>query len=1023
MATKKPTSKKKAVFKKKSSKDLTGTTHKERASWYFSRSTFPLRDAPPTAIENYWEHAHDFKYVPGVRWEESGPTNIPGRVTSLVATTWNSPTLYAGTAAGGVWSCDTGTGLWKPCWSRFLTHNIGALAIHPDGKSLVCATGEGNLSSDSYPGSGIFETSNGGLTWKPFFTAIDSKGRIDDSVRESFPRRVGSIAFAQPNPDIGNRVGLGGVSSSEQMPAALYLHTGRELMTVTHWGDRSYNCYSVLFRPEPDKRDWVYAAVEVGGVRNGIWLSRDFGNNWIHLTKGLPPPEQCQRISLAMAPSDPNVIYALISRRISHSVLGVFRSNDGGDNWTPIAGDHFVNEKQLSYNNCIAVHPNDPDFVVCGATELHVSRNGGKDWKQVTTDQPGNHSKPVKNYCHSDHHAIVITPDSVIYSGNDGGVSRSTDGGKTWQSFSEGMVTAMFYAADVAPSNSKIFGGGTQDNGTIIAGVPAKRGKRPPSDPHHFVQVIDGDGGWLRFDPGDAEKVFASTSAFIVYLHKRGDRWAKGDVTVTWKKIPIESELLSDSERGLRSAFVMAIDPTASKRAKSVYLGTSRLWRTQDDGRTWEPISGFLDGTAISAIAICKQDPKLMALGTSGGNIYRSLDAGNTWSENLAGSAVPPRIITQLAFHPADKRTIVCTVGSTGMPGASLAKAFGAKPRPFGHVYISFNGGDIWNEIDRGELPDVVYNALAFETIPPYRIFVGGDAGVWMTTMNEDQPESLLYQWANISGNMPNVVVSDLNFHHKDRILTAATYGRGIWRLKAREPLANEVLNIPVDTNADPGPLISGWLPDHCQAGPVLVAPADGFVSTDPKTEVRFEWQPVEGAIGYAISVFNESGFPIDDTVTGETHAAVGFIWGTPDTWQVWALFEENLRSLGSARRILKVATSSPVAPPAPAPTPAPLESDLALDPGLPAPELIAPADKAVIENQQLELSWKPVANATGYGIALHAANVQANSLTTTDTKATIVANVPAGSWEVFAVFDGKRRSPASETRTFTTKA
>ena len=896
--------------KTKSSKILTMTTHKDRAQWYFSRSTFPLRDAPPTALERFWDHLGDYQQVPGVEWEESGPRNVPGRVTCLLLDPQDPQKMYAGAAAGGVWTTDNGGELWKPCWPRLLTQNIGALAIDPqDGRSLVCATGEGNLSSDSYPGGGVFSSSNSGFSWRPLFTAPDGLP-LDEAARALLPRRIGTIAFGFPSESNGApRIALGAVSDSEIIPAALYLDSGGfGLQPITFWGDRNYNCYAVVFHPI--HKDWICASIQPGGTQSGIWRSKDFGKSWEHLTKGLPPGEMCGRIGLAMAPSDPNVLYALVTKTVTHNVLGVFRSSNGGDSWKEVGGGHFARESQLSYNNCVAVHPTKPDFVVCGATELHLSENGGRLWKQVTTGDPGNGVQPVRKYCHNDHHAVIITPDGVIYSGNDGGIARSTNSGRSWKTSSEGMVTAMFYAADVAPSNSRIYGGGTQDNGTLIAGVPARKDQPPPADPFHFVHVIDGDGGWIKFDPADAEHVFGSTSDFTVFLHKRGQPWAKGDQLAFWQEIPVKSKFLTPVEKGQRAIFVMEIDRSTRKGPKSVYLGTSRLWRTKNDGRKWEPISPFFDGTAISAIA-CDLDRKHIFVGTSRGGLYRTRDGGNTWSADLAGAAIPSRLITRIAFHPVDRKTIVITVGSTGIPGVNLVRtdvSVGnnnqSAAQPYGHVFRSVDGGETWHALDSGQLPDVVYNALTFETHPPYRIFAGGDAGVWVTTINTAYKEATDCGWASFGGNMPNVVVSDLNFNHKDRILTAATYGRGIWRHKAHEPL-EAVAPIPVSADADPGPSAVGWLLDPSKATPELISPVDGSVFDHFPRRTELTWKPVEGAIGYSVAL-NLNGGALPGIEAAETQVTFDFVGAQSGIWQVWALFPDDRRSPGSAKRTFR---------------------------------------------------------------------------------------------------------------------
>ena len=122
---------------------------------------------------------------------------------------------------------------------------------------------------------------------------------------------------------------------------------------------------------------------------------------------------------------------------------------------------------------------------------------------------------------------------------------------------------------------------------------------------------------------------------------------------------------------------------------------------------------------------------------------------------------------------------MVVTVASTGMSNSGVQLSTG-EYLPYGHVFRSHNGGAIWEDIDAGALPNVAYFSAAYETHPPYRLFVASDVGVWAEIEG---------YWVHINGNLPNVVVSDLVYHHRDRTLTAATYGRGIWRMRVG-PLA-----------------------------------------------------------------------------------------------------------------------------------------------------------------------------------------------------------------------------------------
>jgi photosystem II stability/assembly factor-like uncharacterized protein len=870
-------------------KHLTVNTHKDRGEWFLTRSTYPLRDAPPVALEKFWDHPDQYAHVHHVQWIQAGPRNYPGRVTSLVIDPRDPKRLYAGAAAGGVWvSHDEGC-TWISCWPRLLNQHIGALAAHPtDGNVLICATGEGNLSADSYCGSGVYQTNDGGFTWTL---------AIIGGVRAALPRRVGSIAFMGLKPSAGYGtfgIVLGAVSNNEQMPAALYIDQGNGILPCLFWGDRNYNCYSVVAHAK--RAGLLYAAGEPRGTLNGIWRTEDAGKTWEHLKQGLPRPETCKRISLAISASDPDILYALIGGQDS-SVLGVYKTINGGETWHDTAGSHFAKETQLSYNNTIAVHPEDPHFVLCGAVDLHLTRDGGRSWKQATTGQRGMAGQPLpKNFVHSDHHALIVTKEGRLYSGNDGGVAMSEDMGHTWHSRSEGMVTAQFYAADVAQSDSRIFGGGTQDNGTLIAGVPSQAGGPAPHG-GNFTRVLPGDGGWIAFDPEDAEHVFGSTADLLFSRHKQGEPWAAGDQLAGWAPVSIDPTLFGEGERQLRAIAVLMIPPRAHGERRAVMAGTNRLWRTIDDGSQWHPISPSFDGSAISAIAASPADPKTILVGTSEGGIYRTRDAGETWTHDIAGPALPRRVITDIEFHPEKRGTVAVSVAATATPGASLASHKGESS--YGHVFLSDDWGGLWSDIDNGSLPDVVFNAMAFESHAPYRLFAGGDAGVWMYSETEYRGEKRML-WASIAGSMPNVVVSDLSFHHKDRILTAATYGRGIWRLKVTEPFP-VVHGREKDPPSDqPGAL--GLLCDRTKEAPVLVAPADGAVFNNYPRTTNFSWKAVEGAIGYTVLL--DYGENATESFSSHKHEATHEIAGANTaTWRVWAIFAGGWRSRGSEAR------------------------------------------------------------------------------------------------------------------------
>jgi photosystem II stability/assembly factor-like uncharacterized protein len=784
-----------------------------------------MRDAPALEIERFWNTQTQSEINPDHRWDCAGPFNVAGRVTSLAIHPADPSFWVAGSAAGGVWVSSDAGASWKQTWSRFATQSIGAVGfIELWEWCIVVATGEANMHADHYPGSGLYYSIDKGLTWSNLLGKPVSSS-LEEDIRKQ-PRRIGSVAFGKALQKRFQMV-MGSVYLDDSMPAGLYFvdFYAETSTPCDRWGKRSYNCHSVLIHPDDGRR--IYVAVEPDGSENGIWRTSDAGRSWEHLMKGLPPGEHFRRTSLAFAPSDPDVVYALVASRSDH-VLGMFRSTNGGQSWKEILdGRRFPKERQMSYNNTLAVHPRKPDSIVWGGMKLYRTDDAGRRWRKITTKD-----RSARNYVHDDHHALLWPEDDKLISGNDGGVSVSEDGGRSWKDRSQGMVTTMFYDLDVAPSDGAILAGGTQDHGTLVAGVgDGKEGE--------FIPAIPGDGAWTVFDPADAENVFASANNFDVRRHRRGRPWDYDN----WKNVSPKPDQVLEDERSQRAVTVLAIEPSTRKGTKKLFAGTARLWSTDTSGRRWKRASPVFDRSPISAIGVSSVTSRLIFVGTTTGGIFRSGDGGATWSENLAGPDIPSRAITSIQIHPKSAATVVVTVAATGIAGSGVELGTGAS-LPYGHVFRSKDGGAFWEDIDGGALPNVAYFAAAYETHPPYRLFVAGDVGVWAEIDG---------RWLHINGNLPSVVVSDLVYHHKDRTLTAATYGRGVWRMTPRKleiPSGRGVrrLTDDADLRVDPG-----------IAAPVPRAPADRAIS---ERVVELSVEPVPGAAGYQFELSAQFDLP-----------------------------------------------------------------------------------------------------------------------------------------------------------------
>ena len=706
------------------------TTHKARAVWFQERASYPVREAEIDTLTRERARAAALPQPPlaAPLWELVGPTNIGGRVTSLVAHPNRPDAVYVGAAGGGVWKSEDAGRSWKALWHQEPVLNVGALAIDataPD--TLYCATGEANGSADSYAGVGLFKTLDAGATWT----------LIAPAVAIGLPRRIGTIAI---DPFDSTHIRLGGTSHDPSDPSAMFTsRDGGLTWAREHFiSAANYWCHAIVFHPT--RRDVIFAAVDENGAKNGIWRTEDGGRVWTRLSNGLPAGSaQFGRTSLAIAPSAPDTMYALVASG-DDRVLGVFRSADMGTTWSAIHGAHFRTERQMTYGNTIVVHPTNPNWVLCGGVDLHLTTNGGVSWRKVTR---WDRQRGQADYAHADHHALLMPAAAVgrVYDGNDGGMDYSDDGGLTWANRSNGLSITMYYDLDVGQSDGRTFGGGTQDNGTNLTTTGS-------ADDHS--EILGGDGGWMVIDPSDARRLYASYYNMNIHRFRAADGWA---------------DVSPPEDAAVRNAMWMvyiAMDPVTPT---TVFTGAYRVWKTVNDGRAWKAVSPTLDGSPITAIEVATARPDCVYIGTQKGGFFRSLDGGRTWSGSLAGATLPGRIITRIEAHPLDPLTVVITVG-----GMSVS-------RPFSHVFLSTDAGTTWRDIDNQRLPNVPHQALAFQTDAPGAFYVASDAGVFYSP-------DLGGTWLNISRNLPNVMMVDLVYHERDRTLTAATYGRSLWRVR-----------------------------------------------------------------------------------------------------------------------------------------------------------------------------------------------------------------------------------------------
>ena len=638
----------------------------------------------------------------------SGNTNAGGRVSDIAPHPTDANTCYIATASGGVWKTTNGGTLWTPITDELSSLNGGAIVVDPSNPNTVYLGTGGYVSGSN--GDGIFRSLDAGATWNRIATTAQVGGKV-------------SRVIVHP-------------TNSNIIHATSDTGCFRSTDGGTTWTTRiAANCSALVINPTTPNT--IYA----GRRSSGVYRSLDGGGTYTLLTGGLPT-SGFTYISLTICASNPQVLYAGFVN--GGSLLGLYKTTDGGTTWTLKGATPNFPSPQGSYNCYAVVDPANANIVYAGGVDsryavagITKTTDGGDTWAEILT---GN--------VHPDHHIMVFGPGPTIWEGNDGGVYKSTNGGTTWSNLNSTLGAAQIYNIVVHPTLTDRMLGGTQDNGT-----PERT-----ANSLTWPQLQAGDGGFSAFDSTNIARRYTTYVYLDIY---RWNNSTDTNITGPWTSDPAN--------------FISPLvgDPNS---ATTLLGGTNRIWRSTNASTappTWTAISTntVAAGGTINAIAVATGAPNTIYSGNTAGSVYVTTDAA-TWNNRSTG--LPSGQISDIIIHPT-------------LPGTAFVSYYNTSGN---RVLKTTNFGVTWTNMT-GTLPSgVAARALEIDwTTHIPAMYVGAGSGIYVSLNGG-------VTWIRDDASFPNVIVGDLKLHAPTRTIVAGTYGRGAWR-------ASLPPNCPADFNGD----------------------------------------------------------------------------------------------------------------------------------------------------------------------------------------------------------------------------
>ncbi|MEM9009987.1 MAG: glycosyl hydrolase [Pseudomonadota bacterium] len=697
-----------------------------------------------------------------LRWRCIGPPR-GGRVVAVAGDPVDPMTFYFGACAGGIWKTTDGGTYWECVSDGFLkTASVGALTVAPSDPNVIYAgMGETTIRIDVSWGDGVYKSTDAGRTWR--------------HMGLSETRHIGEIRVHPTDPDTVYVAALGHAFGANAERGVYRSRDGGETWElILHESDRAG---AVDIAMDPTNPRILFAAIweahrhfwtlSSGGDGSKLYRSTDGGDTWEEVSRNPGfAPGLLGKIGVSLAPKAGRV-YALVEAK--DEAAGLYRSEDYGATWTQVSPNRDLIHRPWYYTHVFA-DPVDADTVYVTNYQMWKSTDGGRDFHEVTTP-------------HGDNHDIWIDPQNPrrMVEGNDGGACVSFNGGRTWSTIYNQM-TAQFYRMDVDDQFPYRVYATQQDNTSISVPSATEWGVITMGD---CILPGTGESGFIAVHPDDANVVFigavGSSPGGSGALQRYDHRTRQTKLVNVWPE-----EQTGIAPKDLKYRFAWTFPILFSPHDSGVlYAGGNHVFRSTDEGMSWEEISpdlsradesklGYSGGpltgdsagaetyATLATLVESPHRPGELWAGTDDGRVHVRRGADAAWEEVRPAELPELAYVATLEVSPHDADTVYLA--------ATCFKSDDYAP----YLFVTRDGGQSWSSLSATFPGDEITRVIRCDPERAGLLFVGTETGVF-GSLNDG------LSWTRLTGGLPVVPVYDLRVKHGD--LVAATHGRAFWIL------------------------------------------------------------------------------------------------------------------------------------------------------------------------------------------------------------------------------------------------